>query len=383
MQQPVSPYSSGNTELVRTHKRSTSAYSQFSPTQGQPPVSPYVWPRARELDNQLAARLYQNQQRSQLEHMSEVLYGNPSLPNIASPPPSGFAANYPAASYLQAVRRVASNPQNSWAANASLPPQATAAFHENGRPTSQVYGFAPNGSYNQSSNERLPSNAANPSTTLNHSPYALSKPTTWDWASPHISYFEWDDWVHNTRGCTLWNEPIHSDNSPAFLFFLGQLTNDEMLGFTSLFHGNPWGQAGDLLSARLKRQWFSKLAPSKKTAFNTVIKERRRQIEEGSPANPVAISPSPLPTMMLWEALEAIETRYSSHKVNQLNQNFHLEAPLSKASSTPNLKGRQGLEVLSIAADMHRGLDPFTTYFLLCVSKIISYLVSVSFIFHW
>jgi len=181
-------------------------------------------------------------------------------------------------------------------------------------------------------------------------------PPTWTYASPALTYFEWDDSVRETKKFPLWNEPINSMNSPGFGTLYNNLSDPEKRRFLFECHGNPWGPLSDALSATGKRTWFQSLSPGNQATFKRVVRYRQNAVQNAGPHAPVQHNPKlSRPSMMLWEALEAIETRYASRVTYTDGSSARL--PLRSASSP----------VLSTAGDGATDLRSFSTYWNFCL----------------
>jgi hypothetical protein len=183
-------------------------------------------------------------------------------------------------------------------------------------------------------------------------------PPSWSYASPALTYFEWDDRVRETKNFPLWNEPVNSMNSPGFGTLYNNLSDLEKRSFLFEFHGNPWGPLSVALSATGKRTWFQSLSPGNQHTFKRVVLYRQNAIQNAGPYAPMQMDLQlSRPSMMLWEALEAIETRYTS----RITYNDGSSARLTLRSAS--------FPVLNTAGDGATDLRSFSAYwisFLLC-----------------
>jgi hypothetical protein len=185
-----------------------------------------------------------------------------------------------------------------------------------------------------------------------------SRLPTWTYAVQALTYFEWDDMVEMTKTFSLWNEPITTQNTPGFGSFYNDLSEVEKRSFLLAFHGNPWGPLSDVLTAREKRTWFQSLSQGKQLTFIRLVSCRQNTVGNAGPDAPVAYSTLTMsrPSMMLWEALEAIETRYNSYIIYTDGS----RAPLPRRSASSPFLGTAG--------DGSTDLRSYSTYWSFCLS---------------
>jgi hypothetical protein len=184
-----------------------------------------------------------------------------------------------------------------------------------------------------------------------------SRLPTWTYASRALTYFEWDDMAQMTKTFPLWNEPITTQNTPGFGSFYNDLSELEKRSFLLAFHGNPWGPLSDVLTAREKRTWFQSLSQGKQLTFTRLVSCRQNTVGNAGPDAPSTLSTLTMsrPSMMLWEALEAVETRYTSY----ITYTDGSRAPLPRRSASS--------PVLGMAGDGSADLRSISTYWSLCL----------------
>jgi hypothetical protein len=192
-------------------------------------------------------------------------------------------------------------------------------------------------------------------------------PPSWTYASPALTYFEWDDHIRGTKHFPLWNEPITTFNSPGFGTFYNNLSDVEKARFHFEFHGNPWGQLSVGLTAKGKQTWFQSLSPGNQATFRRIVLYRRKAVQNAGPHAHVQLDSTPSrPSIMLWEALEAIDTRYISRVT--FTDGSHARLP-SRSASSP---------VLSTTGDGVSDWRSFSTYSISCLIALL-FALAISF----
>lgn len=189
---------------------------------------------------------------------------------------------------------------------------------------------------------------------------------TWGRAQPASTYFQWDNFVKETRNHPLWNEPISPRNSPYLCSLFANISKSLIAQFRVVFHGNPYGPLSHSLTARRKREWFQSLSPPQKGWFQELIKHRKEEIinnpwpDDGarkpeltslsiSRATDLAapemfgrhaqLQPNS-PAIMLFEALEAVETKFNSYIPSQYGDGPGTQISLLRHWSAPDLGSR-------------------------------------------
>lgn len=338
---------------------------------------------------QFAARLrvLLVQERCQSEHMTTVLYGNPSVPNLAPQPLGLFDTGYHSGTYLPS-RRIASQPQNilvptqvvannrNMLRDTPLPDVSRMALQAVTRPdevqdymvigqngastdTGRPVVLPPHHHRSDSHPYLAPSNAQNP--PCGGKPPRLS---AWKRTVPALSYFQWDEWIHGTKDYPLWDEPITPLNSPGFGAFLNNLPTAEKTRFREVFQGNPWGSLSDTIAARKKREWYQSLSSVQQQIFKRIIQYRQTAIEQAGAHAVIDMSYRPeLPAMMLHEALEAVETRYDTYIPHHYSNGVRARNPMPRSSSAPVVRRQSVLNSWRGTGDNTTDPDdPFTTY---------------------
>lgn len=189
------------------------------------------------------------------------------------------------------------------------------------------------------------------------------QPPTWTYAEPALTYFKWDDAVRVTKNFPLWNEPITTQNSPGFNSLYNNLSEWERRRFLSEFHGDPWGRLSDFLTAKGKRTWYQSLSPGNQATFRRIVFYRQNTVGTAGPDASVLLDPTLRcsgPSMMLWEALEAIETRYTPHVTYTDGSRAQLP---SRSASSP---------ALCTPRDGGTDLRSFSTYWICLLSLLCS-----------
>ncbi|KAF9736940.1 hypothetical protein PMIN01_04719 [Paraphaeosphaeria minitans] len=293
------------------------------------------------------------QERYQSEHLSTVLHGNPSEPNLVlqSPDRSSIDSSGP----YPSPRRMTSQPSPLRASN-GLAPAADATDNPGGsRPPAgrgrtdrtDRTNFFQNANGQERANSPytlqyipappLPSAVSYHSTSL-----VPSRPLVWDLTIPGHGYFHWHSWMIKSKDCSLWHEPITPYNNPGFAAIINNVPVHHVMVFERCFSGDPWGPVSDSLSATNRRNWFKALSDQQKEHFRHIIAFRAAEIQRSGLNARVQIErPSGVPAMMLHEALEAIEERYDarvtfhyahSHQTQGALPTSNRAASLSKSS---------------------------------------------------
>lgn len=334
------------------------AYFNASPYQLAQPYIAYAPPETPE---QLAARRAQlEQERYQSEYLTKVLYGNPTVPNFNSPPSSQFMQPYVPAplSYLPSRRALSHQFDRTGFSQTQqrdvVQPQTSTSPEIFNKPTKRP-----------KTKSLLPQTTSTPVSppSNDQDPQLL----TWKRAVPSTTYFEWNDWVRKTKDYPLWHEPITPHNNPGFGAFLNNLPKTGQLRFHTVFHGNEWGQLSDSGTARQKREWFQCLSRARQQTFKLIVQQKKDAIEAAGPDAAVNHDRPNSPGVMLFEALEAIETRYDSYTLHEHSSGFQTRYPVIKSNSAPNFGARQFTHPQRMAGDGATDPDPFTTYWIFCV----------------
>lgn len=221
------------------------------------------------------------QERYQSEHLSSVLYGNASVPNLGWNPPGSnrFSAPYPS------PRRMSSQPSPLRASNPVAPAGDVAEnfdgprlrggsgydYNGNRLPQDPYRGWyhitnTPSPTTNFAANVRevrphvqwpsLPPvqyPASVPPGFANQPPPASqipSRPLVWNLTVPGHGYFGWQSWIIKSRHHPLWHQAITPYNNPGFAAIINNVPVHHVMMFERCFHGDPWGPVRYVVSQR-------------------------------------------------------------------------------------------------------------------------------------
>ena len=179
----------------------------------------------------------------------------------------------------------------------------------------------------------------------------------WDLISaggPQASYFRWENWIYRYRQHSLWHVPISVQNNPGFAAFVSNLNDHALAWFRRVFSGDPWGEMSDSLSATDRRKWYQEATTSRlRDMFLQIISYRAANIQTSPPdreLHGVYITRfHGEASMMLHEALEAIEPRYQTRYIFDPRLpsfeigGFSASGPLPTSYSAPSLQSRVNL----------------------------------------
>ncbi|KAK3213535.1 hypothetical protein GRF29_28g210999 [Pseudopithomyces chartarum] len=266
--------------------------SLFHDLSTHPPIDSALRESTDEFAARLQALLAHGYHR--FEHMSNALHGIPPVPSlethrrVASQPSPIKPVNTLAGDDWQryrapGIQNIPSNAPNDMSARTSL--------------TGQVY--------NTVWSHQPPAGYGTGSTTQVRLWHLIAN------AGPHQSYFEWDNFVRQTKQSTTWHVPITFLNCPGLVTLFSNLSLSVVSRFQDVFHGNPQGPMSDSLSATRRRNWYqTTLTQRQQEIFRSIVQYRKDQIWRGERVEQSVLPGKPC--MMLHEALEAIETRYFS-----------------------------------------------------------------------